>query len=197
MTPTVKAKVCLVGDKAVGKTSLVRRFVLDEFSDEYLNTIGAKTTKHEVLLSDAEAGDGGALIQMTIWDIMGETSFRELLREAYFSGARGILAVCDITRPETLSNLEAWVREVTDFAGPVPVVLLGNKADLSAEALVRDLDLLAFAERHRAPWTFTSAKTGQGVEWSFRQLAMLVAGNREAEGDAPPATVTASRGRSP
>ena len=191
---TVKAKVCLVGDKAVGKTSLVRRFVLDEFSDEYLNTIGAKTTKHEIPLSEA---GGEVLLQMTIWDIMGETSFRELLREAYFSGARGILAVCDITRPETLSNLEAWVREVIGFAGPVPVVLLGNKADLSAEALVRDLDLLAFAERHRAPWTFTSAKTGQGVEWSFRQLAMLVAGNRDAEGNAPSATVAASRGRSP
>ena len=194
MTPTVKAKVCLVGDKAVGKTSLVRRFVLDEFSDEYLNTIGAKTTKHEIPLSEA---GGEVLLQMTIWDIMGETSFRELLREAYFSGARGILAVCDITRPETLSNLETWVREVTDFAGPVPVVLLGNKADLTAEAAVRDLDLLAFAERHHAPWTFTSAKTGEGVEWCFRQLALLVAANREAERDAPPFPVTASREGAP
>ncbi len=90
----MKVKVCLVGEHAVGKTSLIRRYVLDEFDDRYIVTLGAKVSKKEMLLESK--ANSGVQMDMTIWDIMGSKGFRELLREAYFHGAQGILAVCDI-----------------------------------------------------------------------------------------------------
>src|SRR2546430_10752896 len=97
----MKVKVCLIGEAAVGKTSLIRRFVLDNFDDKYIQTLGTKVSKKE-LASPSPDGTGDLKIDMTIWDIMGQKGFRELLKEAYFYGARGIIAVCDVTRRETL-----------------------------------------------------------------------------------------------
>src|SRR6266513_5357349 len=83
----VKAKVCLVGDVAVGKTSLIRRFVQDEFDDRYIATVGTKVTKKTV---DVTWKGAPAMLDMMVWDIMGEKGFRALLRDAYFEGGPGI-----------------------------------------------------------------------------------------------------------
>src|SRR3989442_7561439 len=107
----MKVKVCLVGEAAVGKTSLIRRFVLDNFDDKYIQTLGTKVSKKE-LTSSVPEGAGELKIDMTIWDIMGQKGFRELLKEAYFYGARGILAVRDVTRPKTLDDLDDWIERV-------------------------------------------------------------------------------------
>src|SRR5712691_8911159 len=87
----MKVKVCLIGEAAVGKTSLIRRFVLDNFDDKYIQTLGTKVSKKE-LVSPSPDASGELKIDMTIWDIMGQKGFRELLKEAYFYGAREILA---------------------------------------------------------------------------------------------------------
>src|SRR5256886_17327533 len=94
----VKAKVCLVGDVAVGKTSLIRRFVQDEFDDRYIATVGTKVTKKTVNVSWKGAP---AMLDMIVWDIMGEKGFRELLQEAYFHGAQGVIARSDVRREGT------------------------------------------------------------------------------------------------
>ena len=93
----MKVKVCLVGEAAVGKTSLIRRFVLENFDDKYIQTLGTKVSKKELSAPNVDPS-GDMKIDMTIWDIMGQKGFRELLKEAYFYGAKGILAVCDSTR---------------------------------------------------------------------------------------------------
>ena len=88
----IKTKICLVGEAAVGKTSLIRRFVQDEFDDRYITTLGAKVSKREMTF---DLPDKGSKLQMdmTVWDIMGEKGFRDLLKEAFFHGAKGVLAV--------------------------------------------------------------------------------------------------------
>src|SRR5256884_8127756 len=100
----IKTKVCLVGEAAVGKTSLIRRFVQDDFDDRYITTLGAKVSKREIVFDMPNRKQ----IQMdiTIWDIMGEKGFRDLLKEAFFHGAKGVLAVADLTRRRELKNLE-------------------------------------------------------------------------------------------
>ena len=103
----VKAKVCLVGEGSVGKTSLARRFVLDQFDDRYLPTMGAKVTKKEVVLSPDDTR-----VVLTVWDIMGEPTLRELLKEGYFRGCHGVMAVGDLTRPDTIAALVDWVASV-------------------------------------------------------------------------------------
>ena len=164
----VKAKVCLVGDIGVGKTSLIKRYVLDTFDDRYIATIGTKVTKKSVPC--VWRGDE-ALMDLVIWDIMGEKGFRQLLKESYFEGAHGILGVCDLTRRDTLSDLYGWIDLARANAGDVPFIFLGNKADLKAKVAVQEAELAAIAEAHGAYYFFTSAKTGHNVEESFAGLA--------------------------
>ncbi len=169
-----RLKVCLVGGDAVGKTSLVRRFVFDQFDDRYITTLGAKVVKKEVRLQ--ARGGGEATVIMTIFDIMGSPSFRDLLKEAYFQGAQGILAVWDVTRPETLPTLRGWVEAVEGVAGKVPLVLLGNKADLVDQAKVAREQLEPAVAEYECPGFLTSAKTGMNVEAAMRALPVSILG---------------------
>ena len=168
----VKAKVCLVGDIGVGKTSLVKRFVLDAFDDRYIATIGTKVTKKTVA---CRWRGQEARMDLVIWDIMGEKGFRQLLKESYFEGAQGILAVCDLTRRDTLADLYGWIDLARANAREAPFVFLGNKADLRAKVVVQEAELAAIAEPLGATYLFASAKTGLNVERAFAGLAEGVA----------------------
>jgi len=171
ITRRVKCKVCLVGEGAVGKTSLVRRYVLDEFDDKYITTLGAKVSKKELEL-DYEDKDLHVDMDMTIWDIMGEKGFRDLLRDAYFMGAKGVLAVCDVTRASTVKELDDWIRSVYEIAGEVPTVYAVNKIDLKDEVMIlfNEKDLQHWTKAFDAKYFYTSAKTGENVENAFRAL---------------------------
>jgi small GTP-binding protein len=168
----MKVKICLVGEGAVGKTCLIRRFVHDQFDDRYISTLGAKVSKKELTVNGAS---GPIIVDMTIWDIMGEKGFRELLKEAYFHGAQGVLAVCDVTRKETLTDLGDWIAAVVKVTGHIPVQFLANKADLKDQQVVSDGDMRELAASHSAPFVFTSAKTGLNVESGFASLAKAIA----------------------
>jgi len=168
----MKAKICLVGEHAVGKTSLIRRYVLDEFDDRYITTLGAKVSKKEF---EMRLEDGSPVVMdMTIWDIMGSKGFRELLREAYFHGAQGILAVCDVTREDTIGDLDGWVESVFRTVGEIPVVFAINKMDLKHRAEFSEEEVKQATEAFDAPYFYTSAKKGENVEQTFQALARSV-----------------------
>jgi len=169
----MKLKICLVGEGAVGKTCLIRRFIHSQFDDKYISTLGAKVSKKEMRMPNPK-GNGELEIDITIWDIMGEKGFRELLKEAYFHGAQGILAVCDVTRRDTLMELPEWVNAVNKVAGAIPMTLLANKADLVDQRSVTDEEISKIAESYKAPWLLTSAKTGDNVEEGFKSLAKAI-----------------------
>ena len=169
----MKVKVCLVGEGAVGKTCLIRRFIHDQFDDRYISTLGAKVSKKELMVPGTNGGE--IAIDMTIWDIMGEKGFRELLKEAYFHGAQGVLAVADVTRKDTLTELHDWIGAVSKVTGEIPIQFLANKIDLKDQMQVTEDEVRRLAESHKAPYVFTSAKTGENVETSFLGLAKLIA----------------------
>ncbi|HEV8595315.1 MAG TPA: Rab family GTPase [Thermoplasmata archaeon] len=171
-TKHVKAKVCLVGDIGVGKTSLIKRFVLDTFDDKYIATIGTKVMKRSV---PCKWRGADAVMDMVIWDIMGEKGFRQLLKESYFEGTHGIIAVCDLTRRDTVSDLYGWIELGRTNAGEIPMMFLGNKADMKTKVVVQEAELAGLAERHGAAYFLTSAKTGLNVESAFAGLAERVA----------------------
>ncbi len=168
----MKTKVCLVGEAAVGKTSLIRRFVQDIFDDSYITTLGAKVSKKEL---QVEIPEKDLLIQMdmVIWDIMGEKGVRDLLREAFFSGAKGILGVCDLTRYSSLKELDDWVQSVFQVVGEIAVVYAVNKVDLRDEVMLLfgEPDIELSAQAFDASYFYTSAKTGEHVQMVFQRLA--------------------------
>jgi|SRR3990172_5585295 len=173
-TRHIRAKVTMVGDKSVGKTSLIRRYVLDEFSDEYLLTLGAKVLKKAVPVPFPDLGVE-LTMELSIWDIMGQTRFREIVKEAYFHGASGVLAVIDLTRWDTLPGIADWVDAVTEVSGPVPVLLAVNKKDLASQARFGANDIAEVAQQIGCEWLMTSARTGENVEEAFRKLATAIA----------------------
>jgi len=168
-----KLKICLIGDVGVGKTSLIRRYVLDVFDDKYIATIGTKVTKREVEVKNPESGAPNHVV-LLIWDIMGQPSFREVLREAYFYGVEGALAVCDVTSKESLGELRYWIKAMTATTGKVPIVFLGNKCDIREETRVPYQDLEVFAKKHDSSAMLTSAKTGYNVEQAFATLVDMM-----------------------
>jgi small GTP-binding protein len=172
-TKTLKSKICLVGEKAVGKTSLIRRYILNMYDDHYLTTIGTKISKKELRVFHPER-DLLVDLDMTIWDIMGEKGFRELLKEAYFYGANGILAVTDITRRKTLDDLDDWIDGLEQVVGKVPTIIAVNKSDLTSGAQYGERDVEQIARAFECEYILTSAKTGENVEEAFRRLGTLV-----------------------
>jgi small GTP-binding protein len=165
----VKLKICMAGEALVGKTSLIRRFVLDEYDDRYVATLGTKITKKTLEIRDPKSARA-LHVDLILWDIMGAPTLRELLKEAYYHGAQGILGVADLTRRETLGELDNWSRSIRSVAGEIPTYVTVNKADLEAGRALEKESIDAFCKARGWPWAYTSAKTGDGVEGAFEGL---------------------------
>jgi small GTP-binding protein len=167
--PIVQQKICMLGAFAVGKTSLVSRFVDDSFSDAYLSTVGVKISKKTVPTESA-------MVDLIIWDIYGEDEFQKM-RTAYLSGASGFLLVVDVTRPATLDVAQSLQALMERTSSALPFLVLLNKSDLAERSLI---DAKALAPLRARDWRIvsTSAKTGEGVEAAFRELATALAARR-------------------
>ena len=168
---SLSAKVCLLGDYAVGKTSLVRRFVYDMFDDRYLSTIGVKVSRKVVALA---RGDEVVEITLMLWDLAGSEEF-DSVRASYLRGAVGALICCDLTQRGTLATVPQYVSQMRAVNPAASFVLAANKLDLTEQRALSDDEVCAMAADVDAACVFTSAKTGIGVDESFRQLARLSA----------------------
>lgn len=157
-------KICLLGDGEVGKTSLIRRYVLDLFDDQYIQTFGAKVSKKVLDLEDVN-------LTLMIWDVLGQKT-QKALHSTYYAGANGALLVCDMTRPETFEHLKHWAADLLGVSGEIPVIILGNKCDL--EMKIDPLELKVFAANLGCPAMLTSAKTGENVQEAFQALGELM-----------------------
>jgi GTPase SAR1 family protein len=167
----------MTGEASVGKTSLIRRYVLDEYDDRYLATLGTKITKKILTVQDPK-GPGTVTVHAILWDIMGTSTLRDLLKEAYYHGAEGIFAVADQTREETLAALDAWSASIRSVAGDIPTFGLVNKHDLEPDPAFGEGEIEAFFEKRGWPWLYTSAKTGAGVEDAFHRLVETILSTR-------------------
>jgi small GTP-binding protein len=162
----IHKKVCMLGGFAVGKTSLVARYVTSLFSEKYLTTVGVKIDKKQVAVD-------GQDVTLMLWDVYGQDEFQSV-QASQLRGMAGYLLVVDGTRRATLETARQLQEMATAAVGPVPFILLLNKADLASEW---DIDEQAFFKLAEQGWRVirTSAKTGEGVEASFESLtrAML------------------------
>ncbi len=176
---TYKFKICLVGEEAVGKTSLIHRFVSGAFDESYIRTLGAVVSKKTVSLGSMSGRP--VSVDMMILDIMGKRTFLQLFKEAYFHGAKGILAVFDVTRKASLHDLTKWIDGVRDSVGPIPVYTLGNKIDLTERREVNEQEASDALRSYECPILYTSAKTGANVEQAFQSLAKTIVETTKVE----------------
>ncbi|MHA1650570.1 MAG: Rab family GTPase [Candidatus Helarchaeota archaeon] len=160
-------KVVLVGDEAVGKTSLILRYIDNTFNENYTPTLGVN-----FLVKDLELYGTTRLI---IWDIGGQESWKAKLH-IYLKGADGAILVFDLTRPTTFLSLEEWVQKVHDIAGKeTPFIIVGNKNDLTDLCRVKDKEIKKFLKKQKHSTFFkSSAKTGENVEKFFEDIARKI-----------------------
>jgi small GTP-binding protein len=155
----LKKKICMVGQFGVGKTSLVRRFVNSIFDERYLTTIGVKIDRKDITV-------GSNSITLMLWDLAGEDDLAQL-NASHLRGAAGYILVADGCRATSLAKAVELQQRITDQIGPLPFVLVLNKADLRDQWEIKD----AIVAQQSWPTFETSAKSGTGVEEMFLALA--------------------------
>lgn len=159
----IQKKICLLGDFSVGKTSLVRRFVYNKFEDDYHSTIGVNIARKTIELDEMT-------VKLLIWDLAGGDDYSNMTT-GYLKGAAGIIHVCDITRRLSFDAFDIYTRQIKK-AGLSPCqLLIGNKFDLLDEREISEEKMAHKSEELGVSFTYTSAKTGEGVEEAFRWLA--------------------------
>lgn len=155
-------KVCMLGSPAVGKTSLVRRFVESIFDDRYLTTVGVKIERKRVSV-------GGREIIFVLWDLSGHDELAQP-KPSHLRGASGFILVADGCRRVTAQRAVAIQQWAASIAGPVPVVVALNKADLKSEWEIGQPEIEELGQNGQTCLP-TSARTGDGVEGLFSCLA--------------------------
>jgi small GTP-binding protein len=163
---TIQKKVCMLGDFAVGKTSLVRRFVEGRFDDRYLSTIGVKISRKTLLREDHR-------LDLLLWDLAGGENFIHY-QENYLRGSVGALIVCDLTRQETMTSLNDYSQQLRTINPTAVIVCVGNKLDLIDQHEISIADLEAACKSLNSPYLLTSAKTGEQVDSAMHALANLI-----------------------
>ena len=165
-------KTMVIGEGAVGKTTLVNRYVTGVFERDYKTTIGSQFAVKLSHISPPEA-EYATGIKLQAWDVAGQARFKAV-RKMYYSGAAGIILVFDVTRRRSFTELSKWVQEADESIGTrVPMICVGNKTDLPDRAVPSD-EAKRWAEDNGFLYMESSAKTGEGVADMFTVLAEVM-----------------------
>ncbi len=160
-------KLIVLGDEAVGKTSVINSFVLTKFVDDYRPTLGISITNQSFFIN----GIKNARINFQIWDLAGQKFFKRI-RKHYFKGSHAVFIMYDITNRESFDHVEQWYMDVNEEVPNIPCILVGNKVDLKDDRQVSFEEGKEKAKRLRMSFLETSAKTGQHVRDLFSLLGV-------------------------
>lgn len=176
---TITHKTILVGDSGVGKTSLLVQFDQGKFqAGSFAATVGIGFTNKVV---DVD----GTKIKLQIWDTAGQERFRSITR-GYYRDANALLLLYDVTNKASFDNIRAWLTEINEYAqDDVVIMLLGNKADMGGDKIIRREDGERLARDHNVAFMETSAKTGMNVDLAFMAIAKDLKMKRTRKPDEP------------
>jgi len=170
MTEEVKEfvfKIVILGDAAVGKTSLINQYIEHSFQEDYKPTLGANIIRKDIYVVKINAN-----VRLIMWDLAGQEKYN-VIRSMYFQGCVGALLVYDITRRATFETVKSkWLRDFEKYVKKEGTYLLiGNKTDLTEQRVVSTDDGNGFArEINASDFIETSAKYGENVEKTFENL---------------------------
>ena len=165
-------KIIIIGDGAVGKTSLIKRYTSNTFEKDYISTLGMQFSRYEESID-------GEMVELFLWDLAGQESFA-LLRDKFYKGSSGAIIVFSLAPEEidTYHHIDKWLSNIKEACGRIPIILFGNKADLvdqnaltSPNYATSDVHVEKLAQDHNImKYLKTSALTGQGVKEGFQTL---------------------------
>jgi small GTP-binding protein len=170
----IQRKVCLLGDFAVGKTSLFNAFIYNRFAERYLSTVGVRIQRKQVVAA-------GQLVSLILWDIEGTRAVSDL-KMSYLNGTTGVVLVCDLTRELTIAHCQEYATILRQLNPQICLTIAANKLDLITESHPSLVLVQELAQTIAAPLIITSASTGSGIEFLFQALAEeLIRGNSRPE----------------
>ncbi|MHA1234915.1 MAG: Rab family GTPase [Promethearchaeota archaeon] len=160
-------KITVVGDGAVGKTSLIQKFTNDNFKEEYIKTIGAQFSVYDKKID-------GDKVKLLFWDIAGQDSFN-FLRPSFFNNSVAAIIVYTLEEnehgEESFNHIHNWINDIEKYCGDIPVVIFGNKVDLVDEEKLNSSEIEKIVEEKKYLGHFvTSAKSGQGIIDAFNAI---------------------------
>lgn len=180
-------KVILLGDIAVGKSSILSRFVEEKYTNEYRCNVGVEFKVKSLYLDETKGAD------LQIWDTCGEERFRTITRQYYrdsngnykliYKFTIGVILIFDLTNRSSFEGLDKWIEDIFNF-GPkdVNIVLVGNKSDLDDERTTSFNEATTLSSKYNVPYVEVSAKTGNNVALVFENLTKVMV-KREEEND--------------
>ena len=167
-------KIVVLGDAAVGKTSLINQYVEKSFQEDYKPTLGANIIRKDVTIDPINAK-----VRLIMWDLAGQEKYN-VIRSMYFQGCVGALLVYDVTRNNTFENVDSkWLKDFDKYVKKEGAyVLIGNKMDLKEERVVSSEQGKKLADEIKASdFVETSAKYGENVELAFKNLVYQILRN--------------------
>ena len=168
-------KIILVGDQGVGKTSIMSKFITNEFKNAYQSTLGIEFKAKELYI------DNSTCAKLKIWDTCGTEKFRSITRQ-YFKNSNGVFLVFDLTDKETIKKLNVWLKDITDNIDEESVIfLIGNKMDVKTRDITIAEDAKEFANEKKLNYYEVSAKTGSGIVNIFEKITKKIINNIKNE----------------
>ncbi|TXT66962.1 MAG: Small GTP-binding domain protein [Promethearchaeota archaeon] len=156
-------KITVIGDPAVGKTSLIKKYTQGSFQKDYIKTLGAQFSKYDEEID-------GENCKLFFWDIAGQDEW-SFMRGTFYKGSKAAIIVYSHTDEESFEHIPNWHEDIKKFCGDIPIVLFGNKLDLIDAADVNEKKPKKLAKkRNFLAYINTSAKTGTGVYEGFQKI---------------------------
>ena len=177
-----KFRIVLLGEAAVGKSSLLRRYTENIFDEEYKQTIGTTFATKDVDVTDSEGEV--RKVRLNVWDMGGQSTYRELRRQ-FMKGASAAIIVYDVTRPETFMAMNNWFESFKEVCPDTPVLVSANKVDLADKRMVPSEPGRMLRDWFQAEYFETSAKTGVEVNNVFARMAEVVLVKALSESKSP------------
>ena len=169
----INLKILLVGDSAVGKTTLILKYVDGKFSDSHITTIGVEYKDKEITVNNRK-------INLQIWDTSGQERYRSITKN-FYRNAHGIIFVFDVTNQTSFDHLKDWLNSSNECDIDFKKIIVGNKIDLN-DRVVNKETMEFFAEKNQIKKSFeTSAKDGTNVDLIFKEMAELILANKTDE----------------
>jgi len=168
-------KIILIGDPGVGKTSIMTKFVSNEFQNTYLSTIGVEFKLKEIYINN------NTCARLKIWDTCGQEKFRAITRQ-YFKNSEGVFIVFDLSNRETIKRLNVWMKDIQDnIDNDFFIFLVGNKTDIKERDLTISEEAKQFAINKKINYYEVSAKTGSGIYNIFEKMASKLINKEKIE----------------
>ncbi len=162
-------KIVMVGDFGVGKTSLVKRFVDNSFSEDYLSSIGVAMSK-KLLTTDS-----GLDSTMMLWDIEGKTEYKAIFKH-YLMGAKAFIIVADLTRHQTIESIKEHIKTCEEVVKDAYICIALNKCDLQSDSIIPIEELKSLSKNIISIYK-TSAKSGDTVNKIFTKINLTIVDN--------------------